>query len=68
MEIQKYVKKPVVIQAIKLENNTESIRNCLEFVYGKNITGGDVLYAKKSDGINITTLEGVMHASWVTIL
>lgn len=65
-----YRKKPVVIDAIKLENRYESIYNAVEFVYsigmetsviGANATVRDV---QEREGLDIVTLEGTMKASF----
>lgn len=66
----KYRKKPVVIEAVRLENDYDSIYNAVEFVFnigmetsiiGANATVRDV---QVKEGLDISTLEGVMHASF----
>lgn len=66
----KYKKKPVVIEAIKLENNYNSIYDAVEFVFsigmessiiGANATVKDV---QERNGLDIPTLEGTMHANF----
>jgi hypothetical protein len=66
----KYRKKPVVIEAILLEDSYNSIYDAVEFVYnigmetsiiGANATVSDV---KEKGGLHISTLEGTMKASF----
>jgi hypothetical protein len=65
-----YRKKPVVIEAIELKNNYDSIVECVEFVFnigmdssmiGESATVNKV---KEEDGFLIPTLEGDMKASF----
>lgn len=65
-----YRKKPVVIEAIRLEDNYKSIYDAVEFVFnigmetsifGANATVRDVI---EKNGLDIPTLEGTMHASF----
>ena len=66
----RYRKKPVVIEAVKLENNKQSIINAIEFVYNvgmeTSVLGMDFEINKvRSDGgLIINTLEGNMLASF----
>ncbi len=66
----RYRKKPVVIEAVKLENNKQSIVNAIEFVYNvgmeTSVLGMDFEINKvRSDGgLIINTLEGNMLASF----
>lgn len=66
----KFRKKPVVIEAVQLENNYQSIYNAVEFVFhigmetsiiGANATVADV---QEKGGLDIPTLEGDMKASF----
>jgi len=66
----KYRKKPVVIDAVKIENNYGSIYDAVEFVFnigmessiiGANATVRDV---QERNGLDIPTLEGTMHADF----
>lgn len=66
----KFRKKPVIVDAIKLENNYDSICNAVEFVFdirvktsviGANATVRDV---QERNGLDIPTLEGTMKASF----
>lgn len=50
----KFRKKPVVIEAIQLQQNTDSQKECLEFSSGRRGPDG---------GIYIDTLEGTHYAS-----
>ena len=65
-----YRKKPVVIEAVKLENNKQSIVNAIEFVYNvgleTSVLGMDFEINKvRSDGgLIINTLEGNMLATF----
>ena len=56
--IKKYRKKPVVIEAIQLKKG--GINECLRFLSVESVSGLTQIF---SQGINIKTLEGVMHAS-----
>ena len=66
----KYRKKPVVIEAIKLENNRNSIYDAVEFVFNigmeTSIIGTEetINMIRIKDGLDIPTLEGTMHASF----
>lgn len=67
MKVKYYRKKPVIIEAIKL--NKENIIDVLLFVGNvKNIHVNDEELIKDNilanNGIDIQTLEGVHHASW----
>lgn len=68
--IIKAVKKPVEIEAIKLEGNHDSIQEVLLFVGSEWLEcNGIVLFATKNTwvnqgGIPIETLEGTMKASF----
>lgn len=64
----RYRKKPVVVDAVRLENNEHSIENAVEFVYnigmetstiGRNAT---IQQVAKEGGFIIKTLEGDMKA------
>ncbi|MGG0793748.1 hypothetical protein ABE137_07050 [Brevibacillus laterosporus] len=66
----KYRKKPVVIEAVRLENNFDSICNAIEFIckigmetsiIGRNTT---VKGVREDQGIYIKTLEGTMKANF----
>lgn len=66
--IKKYIKKPVIIEAIRLLNNDDSIEACIEWVFnigmetstfGKDAT---IDYVKNKGGFYIPTLEGNMKA------
>lgn len=68
--IKKFRKKPVVIEAIRLLNNDDSIEACVEWVFkvgmetsliGKSVTVDDV---KNKGGFYIPTLEGNMKAEF----
>ncbi|MBN6889829.1 hypothetical protein ACUXCC_005238 [Cytobacillus horneckiae] len=67
--MEKYRKKPVVIEAIKLEEDFDSITNAVEFVYDigmeTSIFGTDstVRQVREHGGFHIETLEGKMFAS-----
>ncbi|WP_422804225.1 hypothetical protein [Streptococcus sp. FT1-55] len=66
----KYRKKPVVIEAVKLEDNEQSIVNAIEFVYNvgmeTNALGRtyEINKVKSDKGLIINTLEGNMLASF----
>lgn len=66
----KYRKKPVVIEAVKLEDNEQSIVNAIEFVYNvgmeTNTLGRtyEINKVKSDKGLMINTLEGNMIASF----
>ena len=53
-----YRKKPVVIEAVQLKKNKESLMECYEFIGD----ACDVLAAHDESFINIKTLEGTMKA------
>lgn len=66
----KYRKKPVIIEAVQLLDNDDSIVECIEFVYnmgmktslfGLNATINKV---RANKGFVITTLEGNMNVSF----
>jgi hypothetical protein len=66
----KYRKKPVIIEAMQIKNDYESIVNAVEFVekigmetsiIGTNVT---VKAIKENGGLGIETLEGNMKASF----
>lgn len=65
-----YRKKPVVIEAVKLEDNEQSIVNAIEFVYNvgmeTNTLGRiyEINKVKSDKGLIINTLEGNMLASF----
>lgn len=68
--IKKFRKKPVVIEAIRLLNNDDSIEACIEWVFkigmetsliGKSVTIEGV---KDIGGFYIPTLEGNMKAEF----
>lgn len=66
----RYRKKPVVIEAVKLENNKQSIVNAIEFVYNvgmeTSVLGMDfeINMVRSDGGLIINTLEGNMLASF----
>ena len=71
----KYRKKPVVVEAVQLLNTYDSIKECIEFTRGTKINGDNDpkeeyrlhMYAniiRTEGGINISTLEGDMKASF----
>lgn len=68
MKVKYYRKKPVIIQAIQLQKNDESIKACLKFLgstYNLDLDISDELESiYMGNGININTLEGVHHASF----
>lgn len=65
----KYRKKPVVIEAVRLEHDENSILECVDFlgcgtetsVFGRKSTIQQVI---SNGGIKIETLEGIMTASF----
>lgn len=65
-----YRKKPVVIEAVKLENNKKSIINAIEFVYSIGVetsvlgTDFEINKVRSDGGLIINTLEGNMLASF----
>lgn len=66
----RYRKKPVVIEAVKLENTEESIVNAIEFVYDvgmeTNVLGrlAEINKVRSDEGLIINTLEGNIKASF----
>lgn len=66
----RYRKKPVEIEAVKLENNKQSIINAIEFVYNvgmeTSVLGMDfeINKVRLDGGLVINTLEGNMLASF----
>lgn len=66
----KYRKKPVVIEAVKLEDNEQSIVNAIEFVYNVGMETNklgrtyEINKVKSDKGLIINTLEGNMLASF----
>ena len=59
---QNYRKKPVVIQAIKLER--DNIDAAYAFAFGKPINMSERTMIKERGGMAIRTLEGVMVADF----
>lgn len=68
-----YRKKPVVIEAVKLEHTMASIQECYTFMkwytHTSSKMGQEAWYSHQekvieSKGITIPTLEGEMLASW----
>ena len=63
-------KKPVVIEAVQLKENYDSIRECLSFLgriyeeYTEASINNRIAEVKQDNGINIATLEGTHHASF----
>ena len=66
--MEKYVKKPVVIEAVQLLNTDESISECINFIWNNRIKDeqlrGCIDAIKRKDGMNIETLEGDMKANF----
>jgi hypothetical protein len=68
--VQKFRKKPVVIEAVKLSITSKSIRECLEFMGQKVNTKSQIASGKfegycwdvAKNGLQIKTLEGTMTA------
>lgn len=64
----KYRKKPVVIEAWKMERDRESIANMIELVSGVDMStsiigrNACIEEAKREGGVRIETLEGTMLA------
>lgn len=62
----KYRKKPIVVEAVKLENNRDSIVNAIEFVYNIGMESSligmsaTVQQIEQEGGFIIKTLEGDM--------
>lgn len=73
MNVKCYRKKPVIIEAIQLQKNDESIKQCLMFcgtiddellkIYNQTLHWL-INDAYKNNGIDIFTLEGTHHASF----
>ena len=68
--MNKYRKKPIVIEAIQLQNNYNSIKKCVEFMeqhvsesYMSKIKFEEYVEIVKNNGMKIQTLEGEMTAS-----
>lgn len=68
--MNKYRKKPIVIEAIQLQNNYNSIKKCVEFTgqhvsesYMSKIKFEEYVEIVKNNGMKIQTLEGEMTAS-----
>lgn len=71
MSINKYIKKPCIIEAVMWDGSIQSTREVLEFM-GQTVNTNDKLSEEKFDdyvficnkeGLKINTLEGVMLAS-----
>ena len=66
--MEKYVKKPVVIEAVQLLNTDESISECINFIWNNRIKDeqlrGCIDAIKRKEGMNIETLEGDMKANF----
>ena len=69
--MNKYRKKPIVIEAIQLQNNYNSIKKCVEFM-GQSVNEDltiernkfeDYCFIVNEKGMKIPTLEGEMTAS-----
>lgn len=67
----KYRKKPVVIEAVRLMENRDSIIEAINFINGFTDNTADEIkkytYSNSvfdNGGIDIKTLEGTMHASF----
>lgn len=66
----KYVKKPIIVEAIKLERTDESIMKAYRFIYSDELFEGHDNIPKLINncllhaGLDIPTLEGVIHASF----
>ena len=68
--MNKYRKKPIVIEAIQLQNNYNSKKKCIEFMgqhvsesYMSKIKFEEYVEIVKNNGMKIQTLEGEMTAS-----
>ena len=68
--MNKYRKKPIVIEAIQLQNNYNSIKKCVEFMgqhvsesYMSKIKFEEYVEIVKNNGMKIQTLEGEITAS-----
>lgn len=77
MSVKKFRKKPVEIEAIRLESNASSIKKVLEFmgqeVNTKGLIASDKFYnycasSYKYGGIDIKTLEGKHKASFLDMI
>jgi hypothetical protein len=77
MSVKKFRKKPVEIEAIRLESNASSIKKVLEFmgqeVNTKTEVASDKFYdyctnSYKYGGIDIKTLEGKHKASFADMI
>lgn len=65
IKVQTYRKKPVVIEAVQLKNNGESIAQAAGFILGADVIEHALIDAiAKQGGILIPTLEGEMFASF----
>ena len=66
--MEKYVKKPVVIEAVQLLNTDESISECINFIWNNRIKyeqlRGCIDAIKRKEGMNIETLEVDMKANF----
>lgn len=74
--MEKYVKKPVEVNVVRLDGSYKSILECTEFIDGKKVNFDDsknhiqerfsdyVFNAQLYGGITIHTLEGDMKASF----
>lgn len=64
----KYRKKPVVVEAIKLEHNKESVIDAVKFVFNEDMETGyaNAMYdiVSTNGGLIISTLEGEMKADF----
>lgn len=66
----RYRKKPIVIEAVKIENNKQSIINAIEFVYNVGMETSvfgmnfEINKVRSDGGLIIKTLEGNMLASF----
>lgn len=63
MRVKKYMKKPVVIEAIVFENTVECLHKISEFMFGKGKEAKINYCDKESPKLIINTLEGTMYAS-----
>lgn len=61
--VSRYRKKPVIIEAIKLERTIKSIIKAYNFL-GKKGINGNLSLILDGKGVYISTLEGDMLASW----
>ena len=64
----KYRKKPVVIEAVKLDNTKESIVEAIKFAFGEYLEQeyADIAYdiVNVNGGLYIETLEGTLKADF----